>query len=214
MPLEQPALGARVERGGRLVEDHERRVAEERARERDALPLADGEVVAAGELAAEHRLVALGAALRGSRARPARAAAAATMPRASSIRSCRPEADVLARGEQVALEVLEDDRDRRRGARRGRRRRRRRRPRGRARGRAGRARRGSWRASSCRSRSRRRARPPRPASISSETPSSAGRPRLGVRERDVLGPRAARTTRGAGRRSRRSPAGLSCRKVV
>ena len=44
-PLEQ-RLSARASSAGRLVEDHEGRVAEERARERDALPLADREVAA------------------------------------------------------------------------------------------------------------------------------------------------------------------------
>ncbi|OLC21297.1 MAG: hypothetical protein AUH33_02145 [Chloroflexi bacterium 13_1_40CM_68_21] len=36
---EKIVLGTRVERRGRLVQDHERRVAEECAREGDALPL-------------------------------------------------------------------------------------------------------------------------------------------------------------------------------
>ena len=95
---------------GRLVEDHERRVAEERARERDALPLADREVVAAGELAAEHRLVALGEPLEEVVRVGARGGRDDVVERVDPL--VPPHADVLARREQVALEVLEDDRDR------------------------------------------------------------------------------------------------------
>src|SRR5207248_6419246 len=56
-------LRARVQRGRRLVEDHERRIAEERARERDTLPLADGDVLASHEHGSEHGVVAVGPAL-------------------------------------------------------------------------------------------------------------------------------------------------------
>jgi hypothetical protein len=51
--VEELGLGTRVERGRRGV-------AEEGAGERDALPVADREVSAAPELAAEHRVVPLG----------------------------------------------------------------------------------------------------------------------------------------------------------
>jgi hypothetical protein len=47
--LEQVAFGAGVQGGGGLVEDDEGGVPEERAGQRDALALADGQVVAAGE---------------------------------------------------------------------------------------------------------------------------------------------------------------------
>ena len=57
--LEQLMLRARVERRGRLVEDQQPRLAEERAREGDALPLAERQVVPAGELLAEDGLVAV-----------------------------------------------------------------------------------------------------------------------------------------------------------
>ena len=74
------ALG--VEVGGRLVEDHERRVAQERARERDAPRLARRQRPAA---VADHRLVALGQrrdeAVRGRRARPPRARVRRRRPR-------------------------------------------------------------------------------------------------------------------------------------
>jgi len=56
---EQLVLGLGVERGGGLVEDDERRVAEERARQGDPLPLALGQVGAVDERRAEQRLVAL-----------------------------------------------------------------------------------------------------------------------------------------------------------
>jgi len=46
-PREQLVLGPGVQRRGGLVEDHERRVAEEQPRERDLLPLAEREVDAA-----------------------------------------------------------------------------------------------------------------------------------------------------------------------
>src|SRR5436309_8426701 len=56
-PREEVVLRARVERGGRLVQDDERRVAKERARERDALPLPDRHVLSAHEVRAEDRVV-------------------------------------------------------------------------------------------------------------------------------------------------------------
>ena len=56
---EEVVLGARVERRGRLVEDHERRVAKERARQRDALPLTDRDVLPAHEVRTEDRVVAV-----------------------------------------------------------------------------------------------------------------------------------------------------------
>ena len=104
--LEEVALGPRVERRGRLVEDHERRVAE--ARERHALPLPDREVEAAGELAAEHRLVPFGE----RREELMRVRACGRLEdRVDVVDSLLPpQADVLTRGKQVALEVL-DDRD-------------------------------------------------------------------------------------------------------
>src|SRR5579875_1220303 len=54
--LDEP-LGLGVERGGRLVEDEDRRVAEDRPRDRDPLLLAAREAVAA---LADDRVVALG----------------------------------------------------------------------------------------------------------------------------------------------------------
>src|SRR5437660_247429 len=52
-------VGARVERARRLVEDQDRRVAQDRARDRDALLLAAGEAVAA---LADHGVIAVGQA--------------------------------------------------------------------------------------------------------------------------------------------------------
>src|SRR5437660_4119031 len=54
---EEIVLRARIERRGRLVQDDERRVAKERARERDALPLPDRHVLSAHEVRAEDRVV-------------------------------------------------------------------------------------------------------------------------------------------------------------
>src|SRR5687767_4824888 len=63
-PLEQPIdrlldepLRFGIERGGRLVEDENRRIDEERARDRDALPLSAGQASAA---LSEQGVVALG----------------------------------------------------------------------------------------------------------------------------------------------------------
>ena len=51
--VEQVGLGARVERRRRLVEDDDRRVAEQRPGDRQPLPLTDRDVGAAGERLAE-----------------------------------------------------------------------------------------------------------------------------------------------------------------
>ena len=108
--LEQRLLGPGVERGGRLVEHQERRVAEERAREGDALPLPHREVVAADELLAEHRCRSpSGSAARNSSAPPG---ARRGRDRVLVVeRVGAAEADVLARRELVAHEVLEDHAD-------------------------------------------------------------------------------------------------------
>ena len=63
----------RIEVGGRLVEDHERRVAQERARERDSPPLADGEDASA---VADQRLGRLPGARRTNASAPASSRAA------------------------------------------------------------------------------------------------------------------------------------------
>ena len=54
--VEDDRFGLRVDRRGRLVEDQDRRVLEERARDRDPLPLAAGQLRAA---LAEQRVVPL-----------------------------------------------------------------------------------------------------------------------------------------------------------
>src|SRR5438094_688849 len=56
---EEVVLRARVERRGRLVQDDERRVPKERARERDPLPLTDRNVLSAHEIRPEDRVVAI-----------------------------------------------------------------------------------------------------------------------------------------------------------
>ncbi len=108
--VEEHALGARVESRCRLVEDHEGSVAEERAGEGDELPLPDREVVTARELAAEDRVV-------GVRQRvDERIGAGSAGSRDDGVEVLYllvpSERDVLARGEEVSLEVLEYDRDR------------------------------------------------------------------------------------------------------
>ena len=57
--LEHLELGARVERGGRLVEDQHLRIAHVGAGDGDLLPLAAGEVDAGLEAAADQLVVAL-----------------------------------------------------------------------------------------------------------------------------------------------------------
>src|SRR5262245_24347363 len=102
-------LGTRIEGGRRLVKNDERRLAEERASERDAVPLAEREVHAALELRAQHRLVGPGqAADEGMCARLARC-----------LHDCErvfyeliaADADVLVDGEEVMTEILKDDGD-------------------------------------------------------------------------------------------------------
>jgi hypothetical protein len=108
--VEELVLGARVEGGGGLVEDDEGRIPEEGAGQGDALPLADREVDAAAELLPQHRAVALwevceervGAGSAG-RIDHCLHVVEALVP---------PRRDVVGRREQVADEVLEDDRDR------------------------------------------------------------------------------------------------------
>ena len=126
--VEQVVLGPGVERGGRLVEDEERRVAEEGPGQGDPLPLPDRQVAAAGEVLGQQRVVAGGQLRRGSRRAPAaRAAACDRVVVGQTV--VAPEADVLPRREPVAGEVLEDDGDLVAAPTRGRRRRGRRRPR-------------------------------------------------------------------------------------
>ncbi len=72
------ALALRVERAGGLVEQQDRRVLQQRARDRDALLLAAGQARAA---LAEFGVVALAAGRRGSRRRPRPRAAASTSRR-------------------------------------------------------------------------------------------------------------------------------------
>ena len=108
--LEDERFGAGIHRGGRLVEHQDvGSLPHERARQRDLLPLAERELAAALEPAAELRLVGereLGdergshALLRGLR--PAR-----LLLEGSDV----ADADVLADQELVADEVLEDDAD-------------------------------------------------------------------------------------------------------
>src|SRR2546423_3830452 len=59
-PREEIMLGARIECGGRLVEDDKRSIPEEGAGERDALPLTDRDVLPAHEIRAEDRVVRVG----------------------------------------------------------------------------------------------------------------------------------------------------------
>src|SRR5438105_330714 len=106
---EEIVLRARIERRCRLVQDDERRVAKERARERDALPLPDRHVLSAHEVRAEDRVVAI---------RPGiheRIRAGAFRRADDRIEVLEPldapEADVLAHGEHEAREVLEEHGD-------------------------------------------------------------------------------------------------------
>ena len=99
------ALGDRVQRTGRLVEQEDRRVLEDGARERDALPLAAGELHAA--LADQRRIAFLGLADELVRVRLAR-----RRPHLLVARVQPAVADVL---EQAAMEqhrVLRNHRDR------------------------------------------------------------------------------------------------------
>src|SRR5688572_26232299 len=106
---EEVVLGTRVQRGGRLVEDDERRVAEERAGERDALPLADGDVLTALEEWRANAVVPVGPSLHEAIAarllRDARDRVAVCQPHHA------PEADVLAHPEHETREVLEEHSD-------------------------------------------------------------------------------------------------------
>ena len=107
-------LGLRVERAGRLVEHQHRRVAQDRAGDRDALLLAAGEAVAA---LADDRVVARPAARRPDRG----SAPCARPPRSpASLASGLREAQVLAHGRVEQVGLLRDDADRRgeRGERR------------------------------------------------------------------------------------------------
>jgi hypothetical protein len=57
--IEELVLRARVERGRRLVQDDEGSAAEKGASQRDALPLADGQLLPALEDGAQHGVIAL-----------------------------------------------------------------------------------------------------------------------------------------------------------
>ena len=106
---EQVVLRSCVQRGRRLVEHDERRVAEERPRERDALPLADRDVLAALKTGPSIVSYRSGHSLMKTSA-PARSAA--RDDRVGVVDPLdAPEADVLARGEHEAREVLEEHRD-------------------------------------------------------------------------------------------------------
>src|SRR5262245_13331485 len=107
--LEQPRLGLRVQRAGRFVEDDHRALAHERPRQRDALPFAGAQILAAVFHLAEHRLVAVG-----QRRDPfADAGAFGGGGDRRIVRRPRRVADpdVVADGELVALEVLEGGRE-------------------------------------------------------------------------------------------------------
>ena len=171
-------LGRGVHRGGRVVEDQDARVGQQRARDREALALAAAERQPA---LADARVVAVGQPL----------------DELVRLRAPRRQLDLLARGVRPRVgdvlvhrrreqeRVVVDDRDRAAQRARARRRaRRRRRPAPRPRSRrtaAGAAR----RASSCPSRSRRPARPCVPAGDSSETSRSASARRALVAQRHV-----------------------------
>src|ERR1700722_15517238 len=104
--LKQCCLGARGECGGRVVEDDEGSIAEECPRQRDALPLADGEVGSPEVLGSEQvviteregidQLVGLSS--------PRRFDDAVTALEALHL----PQADVLCGGHHVLAELLED----------------------------------------------------------------------------------------------------------
>jgi hypothetical protein len=106
---EQLVFGPRVEGGGRLVEDDQRRVPDERPRQRDALPLPDRKVATSGVFGGEDGVVpvrqrgqvAVGAG--GSGGGPDRVEVLDLRDGA--------ETDVLPGGEVVVGEVLEDDGD-------------------------------------------------------------------------------------------------------
>src|SRR5262249_30615806 len=106
---EQVVLGPRVQRRGRLVQDDQRRVADESPRECDPLPLPDGQVTAAVVLRGQDGLVAVGQ--RGQVAVGAGVHGCRLDGRQVVDVFDRAEADVLPGGQVVAGEVLEDDRD-------------------------------------------------------------------------------------------------------
>src|SRR4029078_5889025 len=103
-PREEVMFGARVERGGRLVEDDEWSVSEERPGERDALPLADRNVLTAHEIRTQDRVVRVGPFVdEGGGAGALRR----THDRLEVLESLdAAEADVLADGEHESREVL------------------------------------------------------------------------------------------------------------
>ena len=107
-PLERllhRALGLRVERRGRLVEDEDRRVAQDRPRDRDALLLAAREAVAA---LADDRVVALGQ--RGDQLVDLRRARGLLDLLVGRLRA--REAEVVAHGRVEEVRLLRDDADR------------------------------------------------------------------------------------------------------
>jgi hypothetical protein len=108
-PLEEVLLGPRVERGRRLVEDDERRLAEERPSQCHPLPLAHGQVGAAAELGTEHRGVPVGKLLD----EPVGAGLGGGGPDAGLVvdRLHPAERDVVRGGQVEPLEVLEDHRN-------------------------------------------------------------------------------------------------------
>src|SRR2546422_8189 len=106
---EEVVLRARVERRGRLVQDDERRVPKERARERDALPLTDRNVLSAHEIRPEDRVVAIRP---GIHERIGAGAFRRPDDRIEILEPLHaPEADVLAHGEHEAREVLKEHGD-------------------------------------------------------------------------------------------------------
>ena len=116
--LEDRRLGLGVERGSRLVEDDEIGVAHVGARDGDLLPLAAGEVAALGEQAAERLLVLHRQAV--DHRRGEALLGGGDDARLVGDRLDAADADVLAGGEAVVDEVLEDDADVRADVRRGR----------------------------------------------------------------------------------------------
>ena len=105
--VDHRGLGDRVERGGRLVENLNRRGPEVQASERQALPLAARQLASARKQSSQHRLVALWQIVDDlDRA----GFLAGTLNRRILLQSVSAaEADVLAGGHLILAVVLKDD---------------------------------------------------------------------------------------------------------
>ncbi len=200
-------LGLAVEVGGRLVEQQQRRVAQERAGQRDPLALPRGQP---GAAVAEHRVQAVGQLAHGV------CQAGRGDRRPDLIGRCvgATEAHVLGDRRVEQMRSLGHPRQARSARRRGRARRGRRRRRGQTQARARRARAARSAGSTCRSRWDRPAPAPRPRSTVSERSSSAGSRAAGVADAQPLdGEARERGVGEVGARAREAPRALPARRT-